>query len=212
MIHSYDEIYTVKAQTALGQMLRYAVEDLQMGLNEFWDMFLISGIADLFGKGDYRFLVGMSGVETAWEVVWRMTGAWPQTKPSFHLEKSPVYWTGWILAWYQWYSGRSFRRIDEFLKPEQVKEMYSPYHEMDSLQFADAAEEIRRKKETVTRLKMYRERIGLSQSELARESGVSVRMIQYYEQRRKDLDKAQAGTVWMLARALGCSVEDLLEL
>ena len=75
-----------------------------------------------------------------------------------------------------------------------------------------SAEEIRRKKETVTRLKTYRERIGLSQSELARESGVSVRMIQYYEQRRKDLDKAQAGIVWMLARALGCSVEDLLEL
>lgn len=74
------------------------------------------------------------------------------------------------------------------------------------------AEEIRRKKETATWLKMYRERIGLSQSELARESGVSVRMIQYYEQRRKDLYKAQAGTVWMLARALGCSVEDLLEL
>lgn len=56
-----------------------------------------------------------------------------------------------------------------------------------------SAEEIRRKKETATRLKMYRERIGLSQSELARESGVSVRMIQYYEQRRKDLDKALPG-------------------
>lgn len=212
MIHSYDEIYTVIALTALGQMLRYALEDLQMGLNEFWDMFLISGNADLFGHGDFRFLVGMSGVETAWEVIWRMTGTWPQTQPSFQLEKSPVYWTGWILAWYQWYSGRSFRRIDEFLKPEQVKDMYSPYHEMDPLQFADAAEEIRRKKETATRLKMYRERIGLSQSELARESGGFVRMIQYYEQRRKDLDKAQAGTVYMLGRALGCSVENLLEL
>jgi DNA-binding XRE family transcriptional regulator len=56
-----------------------------------------------------------------------------------------------------------------------------------------SAEEIRRKKETVTRLKTYRERIGLSQSELARESGVSVRMIQYYEQRRKDLEKPRPG-------------------
>ena len=211
MIHSYDEIYTVKAQTALGQMLRYAVEDLQMGLNEFWDMFLISGIADLFGKGDYRFLVGMSGVETAWEVVWRMTGAWPQTKPSFHLEKSPVYWTGWILAWYQWYSGQSFRRISEFLTPVQVRDMYSPYHEMDPMRFADAADGIRRRKEMTTRLRMYRERIGLSQSELARESGVSVRMIQNYEQRQKDLSKAQTRTIWMLAKTLRCSMEDLME-
>lgn len=211
MLHSYDEIYTAKAQTALAQMLRYAVEDMHIGLTEFWDMFLISGVADLFGKGDFRFLVGMSGVETAWEVVWRLTGEWPQEKPRFQLEKSPTYWTGWILAWYQWYSGQNFRRISEFLTPVQVRNMYHPYHEMDPVQFADAADRIRRQKEMTTRLRMYRERMGLSQSELARESGVSVRMIQHYEQRQKDLNKAQMKTIWLLARALHCSMEDLME-
>ena len=211
MLHSYDEIYTAKAQTALAQMLRYAVEDMHIGLTEFWDMFLISGVADLFGKGDFRFLVGMSGVETAWEVVWRLTGEWPQEKPTFNLEKSPTYWTGWILAWYQWYSGQNNRRISDFLTPVQVRNMYHPYHEMDPVQFADAADRIRRQKEMTTRLRMYRERMGLSQSELARESGVSVRMIQHYEQRQKDLNKAQMKTIWLLARALHCSMEDLME-
>ena len=211
MIHSYDEIYMPKAQTALAQMLRYAVEDLHIELNEFWDMFLISGVADLFGKGDFRFLVGMSGIEGAREVVWRLTGEWTQEEPTFRLEKDPVYWTGWILAWYQWYSGQSFRRISEFLTPDQVRDMYSPYHEMDPLQFADAADGIRHRKEMMTRLRMYRERRGFSQSELARESGVSVRMIQHYEQRQKDLNKAQTKTIWMLARALHCSMEDLME-
>ena len=43
MLHSYDEIYTAKAQTSLAQMLRYAEEDMHIELNEFWDMFLISG-------------------------------------------------------------------------------------------------------------------------------------------------------------------------
>ena len=211
MIHSYDEIYMPKAQTALAQMLRYAVEDLQIELNEFWDMFLISGVADLFGKGDFRFLVGMSGIEGAREVVWRLTGEWTQEEPTFRLEKDPIYWTGWILAWYQWYSGQSFRRISEFLTPDQVRDMYSPYHEMDPLQFADAADGIRHRKEMMTRLRMYRERRGFSQSELARESGVSVRMIQHYEQRQKDLNKAQTKTIWMLARALHCTMEELME-
>ena len=211
MLYSYDEVYIAKAQTALAQMLRYAVEDMRIELNEFWDMFLISGVADLFGKGDFRFVVGMSGVEAAWEVVWRLTGEWPQQEPTFHLEKSPTYWTGWILAWYQWYSGQNFRRISEFLKPEQVRNMYHPYHEMDPVQFADAADGIRRRKEMITRLRMYRERMGLSQSELARESGVSVRMIQHYEQRQKDLNKAQMKTIWLLAKALHCSMEDLME-
>ena len=45
MLHSYDEIYTAKAQTSLAQMLRYAEEDMHIELNEFWDMFLISGVA-----------------------------------------------------------------------------------------------------------------------------------------------------------------------
>ena len=52
-MHAYDEIYVAKAQTALGQMLRYAVEDCRCDLNEFWDMFLISGVADMFGSGDF---------------------------------------------------------------------------------------------------------------------------------------------------------------
>lgn len=211
LIHAYDEIYVAKAQASLGQMLRYAVEDMDLGLNEFWDMFLVSGIADLFGNGDFRFIVGMSGVEVAYEVIWGLTGELPVEKPSFHMEKSPTYWTGWILAWYQWYTGQSFRRISEYLMPENVRNLYSPYHEMDPLQFVSAAEQLRRGKESMARLKMYRERLGMSQSELARASGVSARMIQHYEQRRKDINRAQAQTLRNLAVALHCPMEDLLE-
>lgn len=50
-------------------MLCYAVEDMELGLNEFWGMFLISGIADLFGNGDSRFIAVMFGVEAAYEVM-----------------------------------------------------------------------------------------------------------------------------------------------
>lgn len=54
-------------------------------------------------------------------------------------------------------------------------------------------------------------RAGLSQSGLARRSGVTLRSIQMYEQRRKDLGKAAVSTVLALARTLGCRIEDLLE-
>ena len=62
------------------------------------------------------------------------------------------------------------------------------------------------------RLREKRAEAGLSQSGLATWSGVSLRMIQYYEQGRDDINKAQAGTVYRLAKALGCSVEDLVEI
>ena len=59
-------------------------------------------------------------------------------------------------------------------------------------------------------LKGIREERGLSQSQLAEKSGVSARMIQYYEQGVKDIAKAQAQTVLSLAKALECTAEDLI--
>lgn len=59
-------------------------------------------------------------------------------------------------------------------------------------------------------LKSIRETKNISQSKLAELSGVSVRMIQHYEQGVKDINKAQAITVYNLAQALECTVEDLI--
>ena len=47
--------------------------------------------------------------------------------------------------------------------------------------------------------------------EKAKRSNVSLRSIQMYEQRNKDINKASAETVLSLAKVLGCTMEDLLE-
>lgn len=60
-------------------------------------------------------------------------------------------------------------------------------------------------------LKKLREESGMTQEQLAIESGSSVRMIQKYEQGAKDINKAQAYTVYKLAKALNVNMEDLLE-
>ena len=69
----------------------------------------------------------------------------------------------------------------------------------------------RKQRAEVTNLKRIRTAYGCSQSELARRSGVSLRSIQMYEQRNKDINKGQSGAIMSLSRALGCSMEDLLE-
>ena len=63
----------------------------------------------------------------------------------------------------------------------------------------------------MTNLKRIRQQRGLSQSELAESSGVSVRMIQHYEQRFRNINQASAETVTKLADALAVDVHDLLE-
>lgn len=60
-------------------------------------------------------------------------------------------------------------------------------------------------------LKKLRDKRGYTQSKLAELSGVSLRMIQYYEQGAKDIGKAEAETVYRLAQALECNMEELLE-
>ena len=89
--------------------------------------------------------------------------------------------------------------------------MYSVYHEMDITKFIETMEAKCAVPLRESRLKVMRESRGLSQTELARESGVKLRNIQMYEQRVNDIDKAQAQTVYKLARVIGCNVEDLLE-
>ena len=54
--------------------------------------------------------------------------------------------------------------------------------------------------------------IGMSGIELANRSGVSLRSIQMYEQRNKDINKAQSGFLASISRTLGCRIEDLLEI
>ena len=86
-----------------------------------------------------------------------------------------------------------------------------PVNEVDASKFADIADVRVREHFPETNLKRLRTNYGCSQAELSRLSGVSLRSIQMYEQRNKDINKASAETVHALSRALGCWMEDLLE-
>ena len=59
-------------------------------------------------------------------------------------------------------------------------------------------------------LKELRHSAGLTQKELAQLSGVSIRIIQHYEQGFRDIEKAEAITIYQLARSLGCSMEQVI--
>lgn len=64
----------------------------------------------------------------------------------------------------------------------------------------------------MSKLQDARKAAGLSQSKLAELSGINLRILQYYEQGKNDINKAQAITVYKLAKALNVNIEDLLEI
>ena len=94
---------------------------------------------------------------------------------------------------------------------QDILAMYDPYHEMDIRQFCDAMNERLRKAKPETNLKLLRQQNGLSQKQLAEISSVPLRTLQQYEQRQKNINKAQAEYLVSLSTALNCSVEQLIE-
>lgn len=82
---------------------------------------------------------------------------------------------------------------------------------MDIHQFVDKVNEMYKAAKPETNLKLQRQKAGLSQRELADLSSIPVRTIQQYEQRQKNINKAQAVYLVALAKVLYCEVEDLME-
>ena len=86
-------------------------------------------------------------------------------------------------------------------------------HEADVSKFVEAANEViaRNKESRKSKLSEIRKARGFTQQQLSDASGVTLRMIQLYEQRQNDISKAQVNVVLSLAKALGCDVEDIIE-
>ena len=211
MIRAYHKVYLEKARNNLGRMLDFATYDLGYDPCTFFDLFINSGLAKGFEKGEFNLTVGMSGVELAYRVLELTNLQIEDPQPRYTADRSPEYWAGWALAYYQWETALSFLDILECVPLDDIIRMYSPYHEMDIRQFCDRMNELYREANPETRLKQIRQRAGLSQSELAEQSGVPVRTIQQYEQRQKNINKAKAEYLVMLARVLNCPAEELIE-
>ena len=211
MTHAYREIYLSKAQSALGDAFDYAVNTCHIPGETFVKLFSVSSIRKRMEEGDPSVLAGKSGIEIAGEVLIETTGEAPAEEPKERFGCSVEYWIGWAVAYYQWFSSRKYSDIFKALSFEDLQNMYYPLHEADITKFVDVAEEKIREVFADTNLKRIRTTYGCTQAELADLSGVSLRSIQMYEQRRKDINKASTESVYRIAKVLGCSIEDLLE-
>lgn len=211
MIHAYSELYLNDAKATLSLCFDYLVNDCQLDSDWAAKIFIISGYADMFERGNPSVLSGMSGVELARAILREAYEFKNPPERRFSEELSPEYWAGWALAWYQWHSGYRFKDIFDKVSFSEIVSNYSVYHEMDITKLFEFMDQRISTKKLYSKLKILRENRGLSQSELSLASGVKLRSIQMYEQGVNDIDKAQAITLFRLSRVIGCNVEDLLQ-
>ena len=211
MTHAYDEIYLNKAQTVLGAMLDYAVNGLNRDLSDFFGLFIATGKAASFESGDMSIIAGKSGRELAIDVLSKANISIENPAAFTRFERSEEFWCGWALAYYQWDMAVPFSYITGRIPVTSILSLYNPYHEMDVRQFRDELNRMLSDTVIETNLKLRRTQIGLSQSDLAKISGVPLRTIQQYEQRQKNINKANAESIQRLSSSLCCKPSELME-
>ena len=208
---AYQETYLSKAQSALGDAFDYAINTCHIPGPDFIKLFAASSVSRRMENGEPAYLAGKSGIEIAVDVLLETTGRQPEADPQEHFGRSREYWIGWAVCYYQWFSARSYSDIFTVLSYEDLANMYYTFHEADISRFADIADEKMREHFRETNLKRIRTSYGCTQAELAKRSGVTLRSIQMYEQRNKDINKASADVLYRISKVLGCSMETLIE-
>ncbi len=208
--YSYDELYLPLAQRVMGDMYDYAVNTLSIDLKEYQHFFIVSGMARQFEIGNPTYVAGKNGCEVAREVIEECTDLRIDTEDIMYVDKSAEYWIGWSLAFYQWKSCYSYKKINMAVPIEEIYGMYTTLHEADVSLFVDVMDEKISSFEKVSMLRRLRTYAGLSQKMLADRSGVALRQIQLFEQGQRDIRKTQGQTLLQLSRALGCSMEELV--
>jgi len=210
-MRAYQEIYLNKAQTALGDAFDYAINTCHIPGSDFVKLFTASSVSRRMENGEPALLAGKSGIEIAADVLLETTGKPPEADPQEHLGRTQEYWIGWAVCYYQWFSARSYSDIFNVFSYEDLANMYYTLHEADITKFVDIADERIHAHFKDTNLKRIRSAYGCTQAELARRSDVTLRSIQMYEQKNKDINKASAAALYRISKVLGCSMESLLE-
>ena len=211
--HAYQKFYLNDAQQNLAVMFDYAIRLLKYDGDQFFLYFIQSEVAQKFEHANPKYIAGMCGIELAQNVLNKI-GAAPKFPDDPKIELGKEFWLGWVLAYYQWYSGLKFSDLQEYgLVPSEILSRYI-LHEADISKFVSTANKIilANKAASPTRLQKSRKARGITQKELSELSGVSLRMIQLYEQRQNDINQASGQTINALAHALCCNFYEIMEI
>jgi len=202
MTRAYNQYYLEDAMQSLGAMLDYAVNTCGQELKTFYGCFLASGVGHEMACANPKYM-GMSGVELAMLSA-ELTGIHLPYKDPLIDVGSPEYWTGWALAYISWYYGMDYTVLQSRgVSADVIYNAYTPFHEADLSNLVSYIDSILEKSNP---LRMARTNAGLTQAQLARESGVPIRVIRSLEQGSRQIESAAAGTILHLSRALSCNL------
>ena len=213
MIYQYDEMYLDNAMNNLGEAIDYAFYSLKLSPAEFINLFIASGYAKQFEIGNPKIISGLSGTELTLNLLETsniVLSSIPNSRNEY--DYSPEYYTGYILVYFAYKAGISFKNINKTIPINEIIKMYPLLHETSNDKALDILLNKFKNRSKASNLQIIRKASKLTQKELSKKSNVSLRSIQQYEQKVKNINKAATDTLLSLSFVLGCNIEDLLEI
>lgn len=187
----------------------FAINTLKIKPDIFVNIFINSKAINKIEIMHPGYFFGMSGIEICQNILDEANIKYDKSIEYESLDRNIYYWLGDSLAYYAFNKNYRYKYVFSFVSIESLLKMYDKYHEIDISYFVNKLDEYR--KLSPSKLKNIRENRRLSQNDLSLYSMVSLRTIRAYEQKQKDINKAEVMTVLKLAHTLNCSIDDILE-
>ena len=124
-MNAYSELYLNDAKNHMASLFDYAINTCGFDADFFFSLFLTSSVSKGIDRGNPSVISSYEGAETTVKE-WYEEKKLPQL--DFNQDRTPEYWAGWILAQYQWPSGRTFKSIACRIRFSEIISMYNLYH------------------------------------------------------------------------------------
>ncbi|OWV19689.1 hypothetical protein B7990_00490 [Fibrobacter sp. UWB4] len=132
MAYPYDEIYLESVQKNLGFFFQISLRNLNLLPQDVQNTFLASEVSKQIEMGNPDFLCGKSGYELALIAFPKiLTDDIIKQAISEPFYPEAEYWSGTVLAYCQWKTGKSFSAILAQYPLERILSNYHLMHEAD---------------------------------------------------------------------------------
>ncbi len=122
---AYSELYLKDAQKTIAHSFDYAVNKMNVPLEEYVKNFLAFKYLHLLEKGDPHYTSGISGIELAKEICKKQNIKYGRLQYNPGME----YWIGWIISYYQWLRNLKYSEIIEKFPLQNFIKAYPTFHE-----------------------------------------------------------------------------------
>lgn len=208
-IKNSNDRLVITAIEMMAEMFEYSKCYLHVESDEFFDMLNNTNSSDKLYNLDIIYIYGKSSIEIINDIYLANEMKIKTFNNKKLLKSDKYYWLGLVIASYCYGKKISFKEFGQRIKPSQILRMYNIMHEAPHMKVIEEIDKILNKQESV--LKSIRQAKNISQNELSILSGVSLRSIQMYEQKKKNISKASFEIVKRLANSLLIKPEELYD-